>query len=284
MRITKILNNNVIEAKDESSNQVIVIGRGIGHDRKRGDNISQNEVEEMFIMTNKKLFPTVKNLLTTVSTDLIETSNKIVNYGQQKLGHKINQNIIITLTDHLNYAVRRTRDGFNTPNPLNRDIKKFYPVEYEIGEYARKVVKKYQFTDLSEDEAGFVAMHFVDASIGGKEHHNVAKITKIVELTLSVVDRYIVKPELNSLSYSRFIRHIQYLAIRLLDNVETEVEIDGEIKDLVFKKYPQELKIAQSIKVILHEKFNLTIGNSELMYITMHLVRLLKVGSDSNET
>ncbi|GAB5055438.1 transcriptional antiterminator LicT [Pediococcus parvulus] len=284
MRITKILNNNVIEAKDEGLSQVIIIGRGIGHDRKRGDNISQDEVEEMFIMTNKSLFPTVKNLLTTVSTDLIETSNKVVNYGQKRLGHKINQNIIITLTDHLNYAIRRARDGFSTPNPLNRDIKKFYPIEYEIGEYACKVVKKYQFTDLSEDEAGFVAMHFVDASIGGKEHHNVAKITKIVELTLNIVDAHLPNPDIDSLSYSRFIRHIQYLAIRLLDNVDAETEIDNDIKDLVFKKYPIELKIAKNIKTELYKEFNLSIGNSELMYITMHLVRLLKVGSDNNET
>lgn len=275
MRITKILNNNVVEATDQTDSQVIVIGRGIGHEKKRGEEITIAAADEIFLMTNKKLFPTVQNLLVSVSTDLIETSNLIISYGKKQLAHSLNQNIIITLTDHLDYAIKRARDGFTISNPLNWDIKRFYPKEYQIGIYALKLVKRYQFTKLPEDEAGFIAMHFVDAALEGGQSHNIMRLTQVIKAVLDIVAANVANIDYQSLSYSRFIRHIQYMAIRIIDHKVTADHVDQEITTLVFKKYPAELKLAEKIKQQLQAQFTVTINDAELTYMTLHLARLI---------
>lgn len=278
MHIIKILNNNAVQVINEHGDQVIIVGRGIGHDKKRGQTISIENSDEVFVMTNRNLFPSVKNILTSVSTDLIETSNKIINYGKKLLDTNLNQNIIISLTDHLDYAISKARDGIYTPNPLNLDIKKFYPTEYKIGEYALKVVKKYQFTILREDEAGFIAMHFVDATIkDNKSTHNIMRLTEALKKVLAIVEKEMPNISKDSLAYSRFVRHIQYMIIRIFENGKETNEIDADIAKIVFEKYPFEYSLAKKIrKVILHD-FQVDINDEEQMYITIHLARLADV-------
>ncbi|WP_125582565.1 PRD domain-containing protein [Lacticaseibacillus suibinensis] len=280
MKILRILNNNVVEARNSQDESVIIIGRGIGHEKRRGDEVEVSDADEIFLMTNKSLFPSVQNLLTSVSTDLIETSNKIVNYGKRRLPHELNQNIIITLTDHLDYAIARARDGFSTPNPLNWDIKRFYPREYEIGLYALQIVKKYQFTTLSKDEAGFIAMHFVDASLEGNQPHNVTQLTQMIKTVLTVVDALIHNIDTESVAYSRFVRHIQYMAMRLLDFQGSTEHADDEIMSLVFKKNPDAYAIAKRVGDQLTQDYQVSLNDAELMYMTLHISRLLNTNGE----
>jgi beta-glucoside operon transcriptional antiterminator len=277
MEIVRILNNNVVEAKKESGNHVIIIGNGIGFRKHKGDSVDQTDIDKVFILTNKKLFPTVENLLLTVPTDLIESCNLIVNYGKKILGEKINQNIIITLADHLNHATKNARDGFTTPNPLNWDIKRFYPDEYRVGKYALTVIERNQFISLPEDEAGFIAMHFVDATImNEKKFTNVSTVTNIIKTILNIVNQEskVVLDE-DSLIFTRFLRHIQFMAVRAVEGVTVTDEFDKEISNLIKQKYKNEYLIAQKIAKTILQKYNIEILNSEIMYMTMHLARLL---------
>ncbi|MBY7144390.1 PRD domain-containing protein [Virgibacillus sp. NKC19-3] len=276
MEIVRILNNNVVEVKKESGNHVIVIGNGIGFRKHKGDFVKQTDVDKVFILTNKQLFPTVENLLLTVPTHLIESCNLIVNYGREILGDQINQNIIITLTDHLNHAINKARDGFTTPNPLNWDIKKFYPEEYEVGKYALDIVKKNHFVSLPEDEAGFIAMHFVAAIGDSKEPYTVIKVTEIMKAILNIVKAESeVELDEESLAYTRFIRHIQFLAIRALESATYSERFDDEISVLLKQKYENEYVIAEKIAATILIDYNIHISSSEKLYMTMHLASLL---------
>ncbi|MHC9537134.1 PRD domain-containing protein [Dellaglioa sp. BT-FLS60] len=275
MKIVKILNNNAVEVINDEQNHAILIGRGIGFANKK-KNIDLQNAEQIFVLTNKKLFSTVENLISTVSTDVLDTSNIIVNYGKNILKKDLNENIIITLTDHLDYAIARARDGYHTPNPLNIDIKRFYPKEYKIGLYALKIVERKQFTHLNESEAGFIAMHFVDASMGEDSPTNVEKLTEIIKEALNIVEKNMEKVvDKDSISYSRFVRHIQYMAIRVFDNSNySNIENDSDLRELVLKKYDKQYEISKCIQKRLKEKFKINLDDSELMYLTLHIVRL----------
>lgn len=275
LQIIKILNNNAVIAVNTDNSQVILLGRGIGHQHKKGDHISSTEVEETFVMTNKSLFPLVQNLLVKVPTSLIDTTSQIVRYGQKFLNVPINQSVIINLTDHLDNAITRARDGVFTPNPMNYDIKRFYPKEYQVGEYARRLVAKNHYTNLAEDEAGFIAMHFVDASLGKKRHPAVSKITSFVKTAVVMVQAALPNPvDESSLAWSRFLRHMQYMAIRVLEDHQDALKGDPELQDLVFSKYPTAHHIAENVKLKLQAEYQVKIGDNELMYMTMHIARL----------
>ena len=59
-----------------------------------------------------------KELLEAMPLEHIQTSVEIIDYAKSVLKRRINQNIYITLTDHINFAITRVKDGMEFPNPL----------------------------------------------------------------------------------------------------------------------------------------------------------------------
>jgi len=66
MKIRKILNNNLVLARDEQGNEVIVKGRGIGFYKKRGDLIEESIIEKIFITDNQKNSKEMQNFLMSI--------------------------------------------------------------------------------------------------------------------------------------------------------------------------------------------------------------------------
>lgn len=81
---------------------------------------------------------------------------------------KLNDSIYFSLSDHIMGAISRLENGIRLQNMLLLDIKQLYHKEYEIGLELLKKVNEMFEVDLSADEAGFFALHFVNAEDGGK--------------------------------------------------------------------------------------------------------------------
>ena len=54
MKIDKVYNNNVVLAKGDDGEKFIVMGRGLGFQKKPGDEIDTALVEKMFVMQDKR--------------------------------------------------------------------------------------------------------------------------------------------------------------------------------------------------------------------------------------
>lgn len=54
LHVNKALNNNVIIAQHPEHGEVVVIGKGIGFNRKPSDDIPLTAVEKMFILKTSK--------------------------------------------------------------------------------------------------------------------------------------------------------------------------------------------------------------------------------------
>lgn len=52
MRVSKILNNNLVLSKNEKNEEIIVKGLGIGFRAKRGDKIDESLIEKIFYPEN----------------------------------------------------------------------------------------------------------------------------------------------------------------------------------------------------------------------------------------
>lgn len=78
LRVAKVLNNNVIIANHPEHGEVVVIGKGIGFNRKTGDSISLEAVEKMFILTNQQEQEQYKQLVHQVDEQLIEIIGEII--------------------------------------------------------------------------------------------------------------------------------------------------------------------------------------------------------------
>lgn len=130
MKIKKKLNNNVAVVTDKTGNEIIVMGKGITYDKKSGDCIDEEQVEKRFVLSNKDFSMKFQEILLDIPAKYLEASNCIIERAKKYLDAEIDDNIYISLTDHIHMAVKRYLDGMQVPNPLLLDIKRFYNKEY----------------------------------------------------------------------------------------------------------------------------------------------------------
>lgn len=109
MRIDKIINNNVVSAKDDQGVELVAMGKGIGFGQKPGGEIADEAVEKIFRldkMDNKEHF---KEMLASLPLEYIRLSTDIIAYAKESLGLTLSQNVYLTLTDHVSFALDRHR-------------------------------------------------------------------------------------------------------------------------------------------------------------------------------
>ncbi|MGN1389605.1 MAG: family 1 glycosylhydrolase [Bulleidia sp.] len=91
-------------------------------------------------------------------------ANLIIDFPRSVLSSPLSDRIYVDLTDHLSFAIERHEKGMALRNPLLWDIRKFYSSEYLVGCEALEMIRRELGISLPEDEAGFIALHLVEAS------------------------------------------------------------------------------------------------------------------------
>ena len=170
MIITKPLNNNVVMAKNNKQEEVIVVGTGIGFHKKAGDVIDERKIQKVFsVADNNKL----AELISQIPGVYIELTEKIVQYARRKYHLELNQNIYLGLTDHIYFALQRLQENIDLDNPFLIDIQHFYQQEYKIGLYAKEMIHRMFHIQISDDEVGYIAMHIIENEF---QHEGITKL------------------------------------------------------------------------------------------------------------
>lgn len=103
---------------------------------------------------------------------------------------------------------------------------------------------------MSEDEAGFIAMHFVNASQSGEAMSQTIAVTKMVEDILQIVEyHYHLALDVNSINYIRFVSHIRFFARRLFSN-EIYNDDQDDLFEQIRNKYPTSYQCSLKVKSI----------------------------------
>lgn len=274
MRIDKVLNNNVVIALTEANEEMVVMGRGIAFQRKVGEEIEIEKIEKTFVLEGQESSETLAALFKEIKPEIIEIATDIIKYAQSALETKLSNNIYLTLTDHLNYAINRTQEGIEIKNPLTWEIKKFYKAEYEIGLKALESIKTKLGVSMSEDEAASVALHIVNAKQDGQEIGITVKMTEIVQDILTIVRmQFGIVFDEDSFNYTRFITHLQYFARRMLEHA-THPSGDDFLFDQVKLKYPEAFECTNRINEYLINKHETKLTKDEQVYLAIHIQRV----------
>ena len=163
MKVTKVINNSVVSCVDQDDRELVVMGKGIGFGKKPGQEIDGNLVEKIFRMDNKDSLERFKELLSNIPLEYIQLSNEIVAFAKSSVGIELNQNVYLTLIDHINFAAERFKKKMHFANALFGEIKLFYPKEYLVGKYALRLIEERTGLQMPDDEAASIALHLVNA-------------------------------------------------------------------------------------------------------------------------
>lgn len=280
MKILKVINNNVVSSVDDREREIIVLGKGIGFQKSSGDDIQQDRIEKIFQLSTAANSQFEK-LVEEIPYEYIKYTDEIVKEATEVLGRKLNRNIYITLTDHLHFAIERYRKNILFQNALLWEIKKFYSVEYTVGLHAVAMIKEKEGIELSADEAAFIALHIVNAEMDvGGGMAQTANAPEMLQDMLNIV-RYTFHVSLDeeSLSYERFVTHLKFFIQRAINQSYYPAE-ENELYELYRKKCPKAYACARKIRTYMEEKTGNTVTDEEMMYLTVHITRVIDRNED----
>lgn len=272
MKVLQVINNNVVSSADDDGNEVVVMGRGVGFQKKSGDEIDAAKVGKVFQLSAEHTNQFMQ-LVKEVPYENIRLAEKIIRYAQDILQTKLNQNIYITLTDHLNYALERKEQGIVFQNDLLWEIRRYYKNEYEVGLKALEMIQEELGVTLSEDEAGYFALHLVNAetNVGMKQATSmpgiIMDILRIVKYTMNrEIDE-------NSLYYERFVTHLKFFLQRAMRG-EGYQDKEDAITETIRSSYPESYACALKIKEYVKQKLQYDVGSEEVTYLALHITRV----------
>lgn len=271
--IEKVINNNIISAYEKSGAEVIVMGRGIGFKKKQGEMVPADQISKIFRIKSRTLSEQFKELLANMPLERVRISDEIISHAKDHLKLKLNQSIYVTLTDHINFAIERVSQGIEPQNALLWEIKRFYPQEFQLGIYALELIQDRLDILLPEDEAGFIALHFVNAEYG-TDIRDAVKFPDQMQAIVDIVERDLgMLLDESSLHYERFMTHIKFLIQRIYRKELLSSE-DRELFLLMQRKYPREYQCSLKVAEYIMQATGSRLSEEEIMYLSVHIRRV----------
>lgn len=273
MIVVKNINNNVALCLDSKGQEVVVFGKGVGF-LKPPSEVPLSKIQRTFYDLNRKFLP----LLDDIPLDVIDFTAQLVAQIRSQLPYETNANLIMTLADHLAFAMTRAKRGIYTPMPSIYEMEQNYPVEVEIGRQIVSAMEQEFHIKLPKGEVQGVAMHFINASLGSpssgqltaeEEYETILeRMTQIVEYALQITIRR------DTFNYARFATHVQYL----LKRVQTDSPIDSDNLQMyasIRDEYKDVSACVDQIHEYLQRNWSIDLSEEEKLYLIMHINRVI---------
>ena len=273
MKIEKVINNNVIVSLDARGREFIAMGRGLAFQRRPGDIVNEDDVEKVFTLGTREITSKFQQVVAEIPIEHILLAEKIIAYAKSAFGMALHDSIYVTLPDHISMALDRYREGIVLKNPMLMEIRNFYRDEYRVGERALEFLFEETNVRFKEDEAGFIAMHFVNSELDG-ELRTVYAMTSLIEEIVAIVREHLTGScDEESISWFRFVTHVKFFAHRILNGTDGPDE-DFDLYEIIREKYKSAFECAKKIAAFVSDKYRQTVGKEELTYLTIHINRL----------
>ena len=276
MKVIKVINNNNLCVLDDNGREQIVSGKGIGFGKKYGDIVDPSQIQKTYLITDSELQKNMISILKKIPSEYRIFTNDIVEYIKKEYPSELNESLLVTLSDHISFAIERKKTGIEFTNPLLDSIKESYPQELRLGEYCVEQMRERLNIEMSKDEAGFIAMHIINARLDTKMS-DVYDITKMINGCIEVAEYYYQKKfSKNSVSYERFLTHLKYLAQRLFQNkpLPKNLSDDAAFVAMIKKTCNKHYKCALCIQEYILKTYKKDINDDELITLAIHLKRV----------
>lgn len=278
MQILKILNNNAVISKDLAEKEIIVTGKGIAFQKNRFDVIDEKLIEKIFYPADKTQKTKLELLIQEIPLEYLSFTEDIIAYAQVKLKTKLDSNLLITLTDHIHYAIEKIKKGIFTPNLMLDEIRSFYRNEYDLGmEIVSQINERYA-VKFDENEAGFIAFHLMNAQEKGNLDETIDMLSNLGEIKKIIEKYFDTKLDENSLDFSRFMIHLKFFMRKMaLASPQQDKSLsDDALFRMLVEKYADINECLNLVDAYAYQIKKYHLSDSDRMYLIIHLARLLK--------
>jgi beta-glucoside operon transcriptional antiterminator len=273
MEVLKVFNNNVVLASDDGR-EVVLTGRGLGYQAKRGDPVDESRVAQRFAPDAQHDVQQLTAFLTEIPPEHLALAVEILQRAQAQLETTFAQGMVIPLADHISFAIKRVRQHIAVEYPLRAEVAHLYPKELRAARDAVALVTARTGVELMADEAVPIALHFVNALFATEDLSQTFRMTELFRQVFAILDSaYDRHFDTESINAARFITHLRYFFVRI-DTGTQLVENPETFTATIRQSFPEAYLCAERVKALLELRLEKPITADEVVYLTLHVARL----------
>lgn len=270
--VLKTLNNNVIFAQTVDEDEVVLVGKGIGFQHKKGDFITQSDqIEKVFVLSRQKT-EQYRQVLEQVDEQVVGVCEEFIYYVGQQLKGELTEHVHIALIDHLSFAIKRLKQGLIIENPFLYEIQSLYPEEFALAEKGANMIEEELGIVFPETELGFIALHLHSGRMRkefGKTNKTAAFIGKLIQI---IEKELKIKINKRGLNYSRLVTHLRFTIERAED--DQSLNEQHPLTKVLREEYPICYSLAWKLVKVMQSELKKPIPEAEVSYLTLHLQRI----------
>lgn len=241
--------------------------------------MDMSKAEETFEPSTAVALRHLSELVAEVPLETFAVARKVIDYAQDAYGIKPSQTLLLSLADHLHFAVERGKTGQRIEFPLKWEIEQLYPAESALGRRFVEVAQEDLETTIDPAESTAFAMHFVNAQFASADIPAMVSMTKSLDRIVSMVSEELGLNSEDGVALARFVTHLRFLYSRLSSgttfedsvNVVSQLELPASIETLASK-------VAGQV-----EDWGSELSAAEMTYLRLHIGRLAAISSNRNK-
>lgn len=267
--VLKVFNNNIVLVNSKESEKIL-FAKGIGFAKKSGQVIKKDtEVDKIFVIQEEDNRKNFNSILGRVDNDFFAMCEEAI-FEVSKLTQKeLNENIHISLIDHLYFAVKRMKTSEIIENPFLVEIETLYGAEFNLAKMIANRVADYEKINIPDDEVGFIALHIHSALNDGTLSNTLRTNYLGNTIVEYVEDELNIEIDRKSLDYARFLTHIKFAVQRILSGEQA----NNKIGKLVKETYKESYRIAEEVAKIIGDELKVDVKDDEVTFLTIHIER-----------
>ncbi len=274
----KIYNNNVVlVTENDSGKELVVTGCGIGFQKKVGSEIDQTKIEKKFLIQDDSFENKVHKLSKEIPEEVFNISSAIIEQAEKVLETSLDEYIYISLTDHIAFALKRHEENLDLKNELMTEIRRIHKKEYELGKWSIEKINNEFGVNLPIDEAGFIAIHIINANYRESTTKSYLMI-EIIHEVLAIIKKYFdiefIEEDIN---YDRLLTHLKFFAKRLIEQKQNDDESENTLINVIKLQYPDSYECTNKVREFIQNKYDYEVKEDEVLYLTLHINRVITV-------
>lgn len=269
-RVEKVLNHNaVIAVLAGSSNEYLILGKGIGFGKKVAQRIETGPEDTVYSLQKDTERGAAGDMAKTIPPVFLEVADQVLREAE-RVFDKVDRSILFPLADHIEFAVKRMKHQEQISNPLTDDIRVLFHMEYKVAQCIEPILMEKLQVRIEPDEIGYVALH-IHSAIENEKVSQAMMTAQAVRECISMVENEVGRRiDPMSLSYNRLMNHVRYMIARIM----REEKLKLNMNDYMMLKFPKSYEIAVKVCSQIGQTLHRELEDVEIGYLAMHIERV----------
>ena len=285
MKVIKVFNHNVVLARDDDGKEVVVQGKGLGYNRRNGDDLDAAKIERCFLPAATTSTAQLAGLVAEIPIEHIVIAEEVLRLARNRLSAQLDDRALIALADHISFAIQRQHQGEPIDYPLASEVRLLYPREVSLGTAVLDLIENRSGVRLPALEAVPLAMHFVNAQVGVRPMGEMVRMTEMLRSVVNTIQTNLgLTISEDSIELARLAAHLRYLFLDHARGGRRTLPV-GDLASTFKTQDARIYDCALAVVELMAREMNWTIHEDETLYIALHIYRFAdrsggQVGSD----